>query len=605
MFRLRNHVPFAALAASLFVLSASGLAQQAAPAPSTPRPITLDDYPKFRRIAATAISNDGKWMHYTVTPNEGDGTLYVKSLDSETIHDIARGANPAFSDEGRWVAYFVAPPTSGRGGRGGRGGGRGGAPSGNQSEQAPPRAFWLMDLANGSRTPFPGVTTFSFSPKGDWLAMRPQGGAPAAAEGGGGRGGRGGGAATPQDMSQPAADLLIRHLSTGRQQVLGNVGNFVFDNAGTLMAYTVRGPQRLGNGVYVMTLADGSVRTLDAAAADYDQLVWSGKGTHLAVVRGTKADNKQQKDNVLLAWTNAGASGQTSATLDPLKAPAFPAGMVVSEFASLRWNDAGTRILFGLKEQAASPEESSEPRANVDVWHWKDAVPQSAQVVRVNQDRRSTLAAVFDVASGAVRAIADESMRTITPTDDLAWAIGRNDEAYRGEIAWGGSRGDVYRVNLATGERTLIERGLARTMGFSPDGKWFLYLKAGQVFSYETASGRKTRIDGGRSFVNVEDDHDYEKPVYGVGGFSADGRLAILYDRFDIWALPLAGGTPVNLTKGDGAKQEVQFRLTTFLRGRDDQPGSISRSRSCCRPTVCTRRRTATSSCLLAARRGR
>ena len=580
MSRLRNQVPFAALAALLSVLSASGLAQQAAPAPSTPRPITLEDYPKFRRIGAAAISNDGKWMHYTITPNEGDGTLYVKALDAETVHEIARGANPSFSNDGRWLAYFVAPPSTGRGGRGGRGGGgRGTAPVGNQSEQAPPRAFWLMDLTNASRTTYAGVNSVSFSPKGDWLAMRPQGGAPAAGEGDGGRGGRGGrggaGAATPQDMSQPAADLVMRHLASGRQQVLGNVGSFVFDDAGTMMAYTVRGAQRLGNGAYLMALADGSVRTLDAAAADYDQLAWntSGKGAHVAVLRGTKADGKEQKDNVLLAWNNVGASGQSGATLDPAKSASFPKGMVISEFATLRWNDTGTRILFGVKEQASTPEESSEPRANVDVWHWRDTAPQSVQIVRLNQDRRATLAAVFDVASGAARQIADETMRAITPTDDLTWAVGRNDEAYRGEIAWGGSRADVYRVNLATGERALIERGLSRTMGFSPDGKWFLYLKGGQVFSYETASGRKTRIDGGRSFVDVEDDHDYEKPVYGTGGFTADGRSAIFYDKFDVWTLPLAGGTPVNLTKGEGAKQEIQFRVTTFLRGPDDDPG--------------------------------
>ena len=79
-------------------------------------------------------------------------------------------------------------------------------------------------------------------------------------------------------------------------------------------------------------------------------------------------------------------------------------------------------------------------------------------------------------------------------------------------------------------------------MGLSPDGKWFLYLKGGRVYSYEMATGTKTAIDGGRSFVNAEDDHDYEKPVYGVAGFTADGKSALLYDRYDVWALPLAGG---------------------------------------------------------------
>lgn len=45
---------------------------------AAPKPISLDDYAQFKRITGAAISNDGKWMHYTVTPNDGDATLYVK-----------------------------------------------------------------------------------------------------------------------------------------------------------------------------------------------------------------------------------------------------------------------------------------------------------------------------------------------------------------------------------------------------------------------------------------------------------------------------------------------------------------------------------------------
>ena len=79
---------------------------------TAPRPITLEDYAKIKRITAAGISNDGKWMHYTVTPNDGDGILLVKSLDGDTVHEIARGANPAFSENGRWIGYFIAPPAA-------------------------------------------------------------------------------------------------------------------------------------------------------------------------------------------------------------------------------------------------------------------------------------------------------------------------------------------------------------------------------------------------------------------------------------------------------------------------------------------------------------
>jgi hypothetical protein len=455
-----------------------------------PRPIALDDYARFKRIGGATLSSDGKWMAYTVSPNDGDGTLFVQSLDTATKHDIARGTGAVFSPNARHVAYFIAPAAARGRGAAGRGGAQ---PSqtpatGANAPASPPaaRAFELLDLSNGTKTVLPSVASFSYSPDGDWILIRPQasGTTPAPAAEGGGRGGRGGADATPAAAAGPAGDLLLRNLTTGQQRYIANVDQFAFDDSDALMAYTVRGQGRLGNGVYTMTMKSGEQTMLDGAVADYAQLTWSRKGTNLLALRGDKARDKVQKDNVLLAWTNvATPSAMKSIAIDPAKVASFPAGMVISEYAAPRWGTDGMRILVGLKAQEPEPPSSSEPKANVDVWHWKDPDPQSVQIIRLNQDRRATFAAVVDLAPVAVRQIANDDMRTITATDDLRWAIGRVDTPYRGQIQWGGSKADTYRVNLATGQRDLIEPGLSRTMGLSPDGKWFLYLQKGHVYS--------------------------------------------------------------------------------------------------------------------------
>jgi dipeptidyl aminopeptidase/acylaminoacyl peptidase len=543
-----------------------------------PKPIALEDYAKFKRITGAAISNDGKWMQYTVTPNDGDGTLFVKSLESDKVYDIPRGTGAVFSEDGRWIGYFIAPPASeGRGrGRAGRGGqppqGQGAA----NAETPQARPFEVIDLTTGTKSPFPSVGSFTFSPDGEWLLVRPQAAnaTPAAGAAPAGRGGRGGaGGENASDSNAPGADLLLRRLATGEQRYIGKVGVYAFDDAGKQLAYTVRGQQRLGNGVYVMTLATGEQRTLDSATADYDSLAWSEEGVNLAVLRGDKPRGKSQRENVVLTWRGVGTPQMQQAIFEPAKTSAFPAGMVVSEFTAPRWSRDGARVLIGLKEQGDEKPESSEPQANVDVWHWKDDDPQSVQIVQLQGARRATKAAILGVASGALRQIADDKLTSITPTDDLEWAIGRDATPYAGQVEWGASKSDTYRINLTNGERTLIERGLSRTMGLSPNGKWFLYLKGGRVYSYDMASGRQTAIDGGRSFVNAEDDHDYERPVYGVAGYTADGRSVLLYDRYDVWSLPLAGGPIVNLTKGEGAKQSVRYRVTQLGRGGGGRGG--------------------------------
>lgn len=553
----------------LLIVLSLAIAPFALRAQSTaPRPIAIEDYAKFKRITGASISADGKWMLYTVAPNEGDATLVVRSLDGDTVHEVVRGANASFSDNGRWVGYFVDPPAeAGRGRRGA--GGRGATPpaptggSSAASEPAPSRTFEVIDLSNGTKTPFPSVGSFAFSPDGEWLLIRPRSAqATPATAGAGGRGGRGGaGGGAGGENEGPGTDLLMRQLATGTQRYMGKVGSYAFDESGGLLAYTVSGEQRLGNGVYLMTLANGEQRTLDAAEAEYSQLTWSEDGAHLAVLRGDKPKGKVQRDHVVLSWRNAGTPGMQAATFNPAKAAAFPKDMVISEFTAPRWSPDGARLLVGLKEQEDEKPTSTDPQANVDVWHWKDDDPQSVQIVRLAQARRATKAAVLDVAAGTLRQIADDEMATISPTDDLTWAVGRIETPYAGAVEWGATKADFYRVNLASGERTLIERGLSRTMGLSPDGKWFVYLKGGRVQAYQLATAAKHVIDGGRSFVNAEDDHDYEKPIYGLAGFSADGKSALVYDRYDVWALPLEGGQPVCLTKGEGAKQEIRYRV--------------------------------------------
>jgi dienelactone hydrolase len=137
-------------------------------------------------------------------------------------------------------------------------------------------------------------------------------------------------------------------------------------------------------------------------------------------------------------------------------------------------------------------------------------------------------------------------------------------------VSWGGTKADEYRINTETGERTLIEKAVTRTMGISPDSKWFLYLKDKHVRAYNLETGKVVDLDDGEkiSWLDAEDDHPYEIPTYGVAGWSKDGRSVILNHRYDLWQMPLDGGKAVNLTQGAGEAGKIRFRLVRF-----DRPG--------------------------------
>jgi dienelactone hydrolase len=282
-------------------------------------------------------------------------------------------------------------------------------------------------------------------------------------------------------------------------------------------------------------------------------------------------------------WQDVSGASPKMVEYDPSKDASFPKGMVVSEMGALKWARDGSRVFVGLKEQDPEAPTSTEPKANVDVWHWKDAEVQSVQIVRLAQERRATLPAAFNISNNKLVRISDDVMRNVTTTSDPRWAVGRVDTTYRTEVQWGGTKSDYFRVNTATGERSLIANAVTRTMGSSPDGKWYLYLKDKKIVGYNMETGQNVTLGSGDkiSFIDAEDDHPYEKPTYGVAGWSKDGKSVIVNHRYELYALPLDGGKPVDLTGGVGDAQQIRFRLVRLDRpnaggGRGGRGGAFA-----------------------------
>ena len=195
----------------------------------------------------------------------------------------------------------------------------------------------------------------------------------------------------------------------GTVQNVGNVNQYDFDDAGKMLAYTVDAADRVGNGVYVIDLATSQSKVLSSASADFDQLTWGDKGMSLAALRGDKKKENLHRDNTLLVWQDVSGAKPRAVEYDPTKDAAFPKSYVVSEFSPLRWTRDGSSVYVGLKEQENEPTApatpNAEPKANVDVWHWKDAEVQSVQIVRLAQERRC------DAAGGVERRAADKLVR--------------------------------------------------------------------------------------------------------------------------------------------------------------------------------------------------
>src|SRR5436853_4701508 len=89
-FRLRTPVlrrQLAAACIAALLISSVVFAQQK-------RPLTHADYDSWRSIQGQALSRDGKYLAYALVPQDGDGEVVVRHLESGKEWRASRGAAP-------------------------------------------------------------------------------------------------------------------------------------------------------------------------------------------------------------------------------------------------------------------------------------------------------------------------------------------------------------------------------------------------------------------------------------------------------------------------------------------------------------------------------
>jgi dipeptidyl aminopeptidase/acylaminoacyl peptidase len=578
--------------------SPAGAGTAARPAAAARRVLSSADYTRWRTIDNAALSPDGKWLAYglrfaNTLAIDGKPELRIRRTDAEGETVVKDGGQASFSSNSKWIVYSIEPPApaGGRGGRGGGGGATapGAAPSQDSSGRAgaaapAPRKTELRELATGTVASWQDIQTATFSPTATHLLLRrratPAAGAqgtgagapPQAPPGGGGRGGAAGAAPTIR-----GTDALLHNLATGMTQYLGNVGDAAFNRPGTLLAYTVEAPVRDGNGLFVVDLASGRTWVLDNDARTYSRLTWNDAGTALAVLKAKDVPRMRERENVIMVVPNvraAMADGAKPRTVSLDTATAgFPRGWLVSDRATLEFSDDDARVFFGMIHQVPAPDTSLRRRntdsiPDVDVWRTEDERVQSLQMIRAEADRNFTFREALDVAAGTFVKLADSTLKDLDVSPDGRWAMGRDTRGYVTD--YGEQKADVYRVNPATGERTLAFKALTTNLsvfGFSPDGKHWLYWKDSKFHQYDVEAGTSKPLNaaGAPSFLDVEYDHPGVRPSYGVAGFAKDGSGVIVNHRYDMWFLPYGSGVARNLTNGEGAKKEVRYRLANTV----------------------------------------
>jgi hypothetical protein len=232
---MRRLFPWRAFALFVCVIAVVGIVVSAQAPSASKRPLTYDVVDYWKTIQGTRLSNDGKWLAYSVTSQAEDGELVVRNLATGKEFRHPRGTGPTFTEDGKFLIFSIAQtkaeeekervaseaaPATGTGAEPAAGAGRAagsGQAGGGQTAGA------------GQAAAAGGQTT---------------GGGQAATAGGqtGGRAGRGGrsgaGGAGQTARSEPRTGMGVMTLADGKVTTVEKIGSFrVPDESSAWLAY--------------------------------------------------------------------------------------------------------------------------------------------------------------------------------------------------------------------------------------------------------------------------------------------------------------------------------------------------------------------------------
>ena len=513
-----------------------------------PRALQISDAADWQRVSGLTLSTDTQWYGYALMPSEGDGTLFLKRRDEEKVHEFKVGPGSggiAFSEDGAWAAFRSSALQ------------KEAKAAARRKEPATSKVI-LVDLEKGTTTEFESIQKFSFSNENPrWLALQKR--RPKEQPSG--------------DKGWEGADLLLRDLTSDTMLNFGNVHEFGFNKSGRWLSMTIDAQHQTGNGIVLLEVDASKLRTLDTDKAEYRRLAWTQEGDALSVLKGVKSDDHEKKLYELLGYHHLDADKPQLLHIVPEKDAGIPESMTISPNRTPQWTDDRSGLVFGIhdagKKETKKDEDAEETKegqaddeADVVVWHWEDKRLQSQQQVQESQDKSFSYLCIRQTEAEKTLRLGTEEMREASIPRPHRIAIATDNEMYRRDGSLDGRRyRDVYVVDISSGQRRLVLEKYRWMTLPSPTGEKLLYYAKRHFHVLDVKSGKSRNITKQvkTSFVDQEDDHNIIDPPHSPVGWSQDGKAVLLFDGWDIWKIPTAGGKAINLTV-NGRKNNIRYQ---------------------------------------------
>lgn len=446
------------------------------------KPLDHTVYDSWQSIGERMISNDGKWVVYTINVQEGDNELVIQSAaaDAKYKKSIPRGYNAVISEDSRFAIFKIKPSYKDT-----REARIKNLPAGRQgkNDDMPKDSFAVVELGKDSVYRVAKVKTFKTPEKGfGWAAYhlekKPEPEKPKqgpAADGNkrtidslkrtidsllvivnlppakmgkkkkigdgddnaeiitdnyeidshdsrltsGELDAEGDEPATP--AASEGTDLVLRNLITGEEKTFPLVSEYYFDKYGKkLLLETTRSSKDSLSKVSVVLIDLGNMqkKTISTGGNDLKNYSFSEDGSQLAFVGERNAKPKDLQKFYKLWYYKEGMD--TASMIADKNSVGMKIGMTVSEFGITSFSKSGKRLFFGTAPIQAPRDTTlvEFENAKLDIWNYKDDYLQSVQLNRLQRDLQENFLAVYDIDANTIKQLGSKELPVVYQTNE-------------------------------------------------------------------------------------------------------------------------------------------------------------------------------------------
>ena len=372
-------------------------------------------------------------------------------------------------------------------------------------------------------------------------------------------------------------ELLVKNLATNKNRSFKLVSDYGFDDKGSLLYIKTTKNSKDTNSkaqVLLYDLKTGVADTIMNGLNDAKNFVFDEAGTQLAFTAERDSSSKAlQKFYRLWHWARG---KDTASILADKHTPGMRIGSTVSEHATLRFSQNGQQVYFGTApiQPAKDTNLVDFELARLDVWHYNDDYLQPQQLRQLTQEQRRSYVAVARPGSNQIVQLGSDDAENISLVDEgnAGWVLAQSTKGNRGSQQWEGrTKSTGYVINTTTGDRRLIKNNSFGNYTASPKGNYVYWYdpKLQQYFTYNVATGSIQNISQKIPvpLYDTENDvPDYPRAAGTIGWMSAD-QYFFVKDEYDIWKLdPNGAEQPQNVTLGYGRQQKIDFDYVSLDR---------------------------------------